>query len=83
MKIKSIQDLASPIKCVGSEINWCRPRSVVNDSNSIPSFLSTSFSHNLVDRQLKSPVMTTQNGFSACILDSISSKFIVKLSNSV
>ena len=46
-----------------------------------PLLFSISLSHHWEERQLKSPVMTLQKGFSAAILDNIDSKFRVKLSN--
>ena len=67
MKTKSIKDLKPPMKCIGSQINSYRPRSDVFGSNSFPSLFSTSFSHHWEELQLKSPVMTTQQGFLAAI----------------
>ncbi len=72
-----MQDLASPIKWVGSGIIWWRPMWEVSGSNIFPWLFWKPFSHQFVDLQLKSPVIVTQKGFSAGILESMDSKLKV------
>ena len=49
--MRSMQDLESPIKWVGSDINLRRPWSDEIGSNRRPSLFSTSFAHHWVDLQ--------------------------------
>ena len=60
--MRSIQDNEVGNRCVGSDINWCKPGIVVNESMPVPSGSFMPSAHCDLDVALKSPNITVKVG---------------------
>ena len=82
VKIRSIQDKESLVKCVGWLISWLYPAVRVMMFILCPSRFCLSNFHHFVDVALKSPVIIEQARHQSWIFDKNKSKSVQKLSNS-